>query len=149
MDQSVLAEDPPDGGVEIGLAREIGLLQGGVERDGRGAGSESLDGRLERGFADIRERMEKVERRWEEDEKARRREWEALEGRTMTTIEEHRHYNDGLLRKMSVMTEAQINILREFSEDMQREFAEGRAQLRANTEAVLKMLDGLPPAGNG
>ena len=108
-----------------------------------------LDERLERGVADIRERMEKVERRWEEDEKARRREWEALEGRTMTAIEEHRHYNDGLLRKMSVMTEAQINILREFSEDMQREFAEGRAQLHANTEAVLKMLDRLPPAGNG
>ncbi|HEX5526620.1 MAG TPA: hypothetical protein VFX44_05415 [Solirubrobacterales bacterium] len=105
-----------------------------------------MDARLERGFADIRQRMEKVERRWEESEKARKREWEELEGRMMTATEEHRHYNDGLLRKMTVMTDAQINILREFSEDMQKEFAEGRAQLQANTEAVLKMLDRLPPS---
>jgi hypothetical protein len=104
-----------------------------------------MDERLERGFAEIRQRMEKVERRWEADEKARKQEWEKLEGRMMTATEEHRHYNDGLLRKMTVMTDAQIGILREFSEDMQREFAEGRAQLRANTEAVLKMLDRLPP----
>jgi hypothetical protein len=104
-----------------------------------------MDERLERGFAEIRQRMRKVERRWEEDEKVRRREWEELEGRMMTVTEEHRHYNDGLLRKMTVMTDAQINVLREFSEDMQREFAEGRAQLQANTEAVLKMLDRLPP----
>ncbi len=105
-----------------------------------------MDARLERGFADIRQRMEKVERRWEESEKARKREGEEFEGRMMTATEEHRHYNDGLLRKMTVMTDAQINILREFSEDMQKEFAEGRAQLQANTEAVLKMLDRLPPS---
>ncbi len=105
-----------------------------------------MDQRLERGFSEIRQRMEKAERRWEEGEKARRRECEQLEGRMMTATEEHRQYNDGLLRKMTVMTDAQINILREFSEDVQREFSEGRAQLQANTEAVLKMLDRLPPS---
>lgn len=103
-----------------------------------------MDERLERGMKEIQSRLQKIECRWEEDEAARRREWEELEGRMMTATEEHRHYNDGLLRKMTVMTNAQINILREFSEDMQKEFAEGRAQLRANTEAVLKMLDRLP-----
>jgi hypothetical protein len=103
-----------------------------------------MDERLERGMKEIQARLEKIERRWEEDEAARRREWEDLEGRMMTATEEHRHYNDGLLRKMTVMTNEQISILREFSEDMQKEFAEGRAQLRANTEAVLKMLDRLP-----
>lgn len=114
-----------------------------------------MDQRLERGCKEIRQRLEKIERRWEEDEKARKREWEELEGRMMTATEEHRHYNDGLLRKMSIMTEQYIGILREFSEDMQMQFAKGwadaaesRAQLRANTEAVLKMLDRLPPAAD-
>ena len=111
-----------------------------------------MDKRLERGCREIRARVEKAERHWEEDEKERKREWEELEGRLMTAAEEHRHYNDGLLRKMAVMTEAQIGILREFGEDMHQEFAkiaaqldEGRAETRAQTEAILKMLDRLPP----
>jgi len=104
-----------------------------------------MDERLERRFAEILEHMEKAERRWEEDERARKREWEELEGRAMTAMEEHRHYNDGLLRKMSVMTVTELNILHEISEDMKRGFAEGRAESRAQTEAILKMLDRLPP----
>jgi hypothetical protein len=108
-----------------------------------------MDQRLQRGCKEIRQRLEKIERRWEESEKARKREWEELAGRMMTATEEHRHYNDGLLRKMAVMTEEYIGILREVSADLQREFAEGRAQLQSNTEAVLKMLDRLPPTSSG
>lgn len=104
-----------------------------------------LDARLARRHVEIRSRLEGVERRWREAEEGRRREWEALEGRLMNAYEEHRHFNDGLLRKMTVMTEEYIEILREGGAIFQREMAEGRAQLRANTEAVLKALDRLPP----
>jgi hypothetical protein len=98
---------------------------------------------------EIRARLEKVEQRWEEGEEARRREWEALEGRLMNAYEENQHFNDGLLRKMTVMTEEYIRILREGGAIFQKEMAEGRAQLRANTEAVLKALDRLPPPQGG
>lgn len=101
-----------------------------------------------RGQAEIRARLEKVERRWEEGEEARRREWEALEGRLMTAYEKNQHHSDGLLRKMTVMTQEYIAILHEERmaiRALQSEAAEGRAQLRANTEAVLKALDRLPP----
>jgi len=104
-----------------------------------------MDERLERAQVEIRARLEKVELRWQEDEQARRREWEALEGRYMTAQEEHRHFNDGILRKMTVMTDEYIQIMREGAAALQREIAEQRAQIRANTEAVLKVLDRLPP----
>jgi hypothetical protein len=102
--------------------------------------------RLERRQVEIRMRLEKVEQRWKEGEEALRREWEALEGRLMDAYEGNRHHNDGLLRKMTVMTEEYIKILREGGAIFQEEMAEGRAQLRANTEAVLKALGRLPPA---
>lgn len=98
---------------------------------------------------EIRARLEKVEQRWEEGEEARRREREALEGRLMNAYEKNQHFNDGLLRKMTVMTEEYIRILREGGAAFQKEMAEGRAQLRANTEAVLKALDRLPPPQPG
>lgn len=100
---------------------------------------------LARRQVEIRSRLEGVERRWEDGEKARRREWEALEGRLMNAYEKNQHFNDGLLRKMTVMTEEYIKILREGGAIFQKEMAEGREQLRANTEAVLKALDRLPP----
>lgn len=104
-----------------------------------------MDERLERSHAEIRGRLETIEGHWEEDEEARRREWEALEGRLMTAQEEHRHFNDGILRKMTVMTEEYIRIMREAGAALQREIAEQRSQIRANTDAVLKALDRLPP----
>jgi hypothetical protein len=104
-----------------------------------------MDKRLERGFTEIMGRMEEAERRWEEDERARKREWEELEGRAMTAMEEHRHYNDGLLRKMDAMTVFQANIIREISEDQQKGFAEIQSEGRANREALLHLLDRLPP----
>lgn len=98
--------------------------------------------------AEIRARLGRVEQLWREGEQARRREWEALEGRVMNAYEENRHFNDGLLRKMTVMTQEYIEIMNEERmaiRALQGEIAEGRAQLRANTEAVLKALDRLPP----
>ncbi len=98
--------------------------------------------------SEIRARLETVEERWEEGEQARQREWEELEGRLMNAYEKHEHFNDGLLRKMTVMTQEYISILHEERgaiRALQDEAAEGRAQLRANTEAVLKALDRLPP----
>jgi hypothetical protein len=105
-----------------------------------------MDQRLERGFIELMGRMKEAERRWERDELARRREWEELEGRAMTAMEEHRHYNDSLLRKMDVMLTVELNILREISEGMEKGRAEARAENRANIEALMKMLDRLPPS---
>jgi hypothetical protein len=101
---------------------------------------------FERSLAEIRARTEQVERHWEKSEEARRREWERLEGRLMTAEEKHQRFNDALLRKNTMMTQAFLAILDEGREEFRQEFAEGRAQMRANTEAVLKALDRLPPA---
>jgi hypothetical protein len=101
--------------------------------------------RLERGQAEIRARLAKVEQRWQEGEEARRQEWEALAGRLMDAYEENRHYNDGLLRRDAMMTEEFILILREGREEARAEAAENRAEIRANTEAVLRLLDRFPP----
>ncbi len=70
---------------------------------------------------------------------------ETLEGRLLTVEEERKLFYDGLFRKMTVMTSEYIAVLREFGHEMRTELSEQRAQLRANTEAVLKMLDRLPP----
>ena len=104
-----------------------------------------MDERMKQGFTELLGRMEVAERHWEEDERARRKEWEELKGRAMTAMEEHRHYNDGLLRKMDVMLTVQLNISREISEDIERGRAEAREENRAHTEALMKMLDRLPP----
>jgi hypothetical protein len=108
-------------------------------------GRHEFEQRLEKGLEEINQRLGRVERRWEKEEEERRREWEALAGRLMTTEERHQHYHDGLLRKMAVLTNEQLNILREFGEDLRRHFEESRAEWRANREATLKMLDRLPP----
>ena len=104
-----------------------------------------MNERMKRGFVELLGRMEEAERRWEESEGARKREWEELEGRAMTAMEEHRHYNDGLLRKMDVMLTVELNILNEISEKLEKGRAEARAENRANIEALMKMLDRLPP----
>jgi len=104
-----------------------------------------MNKRLEQRFVEILGRMEMAERRWKEDERSRRREWEELEGRAMTAMEEQRHYNDGLLRKMDVMTVIELNILREISEDLKKGFAEVQSEGRAHREALWRLLDRLPP----
>lgn len=105
----------------------------------------AMDERMERRFAELMGRMEEAERRWEEDEQARKREWEELEGRAMTAMEEHRHYNDGLLRKMSTMSVVEVNMLREISEDLKKGFAEIQSEGHAHREALWRLLDRLPP----
>jgi sugar-specific transcriptional regulator TrmB len=100
---------------------------------------------FERSLAEIQARTEQVERHWERSEEARRREWERLEGRLMTAEEKRKRFDDALLRKNTMMTQAFLAILDEGREEFRQEFAEGRAQMRANTEAVLKALDRLPP----
>jgi hypothetical protein len=46
---------------------------------------------------------------------------------------------------MTVMTEHYIQIMREGGAALQLEITEQRAQIRANKDAVLKVLDRLPP----
>lgn len=104
---------------------------------------------FERSLAEIQARTEQVEKHWEKSEEARRREWERLAGRLMTAEEKRKRFDDALLRKNTMMTQAFLAILDEGREEFRQEFAEGRAQMRANTEAVLKALDRLPPADAG
>ena len=104
-----------------------------------------MDERLERRFTELMARMKEAERRWEEEERARKREWEELEGRVMTAMEEHRHFNDGLLRKMSVMSVVEVNMINEISEDLKKGFAEIQSEGRAHREALWRLLDRLPP----
>lgn len=108
--------------------------------------------RIDEGRREIRERIETVEHRCKKAEETRRQEWEDLKGRVMTAQEEQQHHSDGMLRLMSAMTDEYVTIIRAIGDDMRQGFAElregdeeGRAQLRANTEAVLRMLDRLPP----
>jgi hypothetical protein len=106
--------------------------------------------RVERCHIDLRTRLERVERRCAADEETRRRGWSELEGRLMTADEKRQLFDDNLFRKMSMMTSEYIKILQEEGQALralQIEIAEGRAQIRANTEAVLKVLDRLPPSG--
>jgi hypothetical protein len=109
--------------------------------------------RVEEGREEIRERIERVEQCCKETEAARRRDWEELEGRMMTAEEARKHHSDGILRLMSAVTDEYVTIIRSIGDDMRQGFAkvgaqldEGRAETRAQTEALLRMLDRLPPA---
>lgn len=104
-----------------------------------------FDRRLEEGRREIRERVERVEERCRKAEDARRREWEKLEGRVMTAQEKQEHYSDGFLRMLAAMTEEYVTIARSINEDMRAGFAESRAENKAQTEALLRVLDRLPP----
>ncbi len=109
--------------------------------------------RTDRRGVEFREMLENIERRWKEGEEARRREWEALEGRAMTAWEKIEHSLDGLLRKTTMITQEQIAMNWKVAEETREEFREGFAEIkqemRANREATLKMLDRLsePPFG--
>lgn len=115
-----------------------------------------FDRRLEEGRREIRERIERVEHRCQKAEEARRREWEELEGRVMTAQEEQKHRSDGFLRLLATMTDEYVSIARSIDEDIRTgfaesraEFAESRAENKAQTEALMRMLDRLPPRDNG
>lgn len=117
---------------------------------------EALDMELERGKRDferrvegvgreIQERIERVEERCKKEEKARRSEWEKLEGRMMTAEENQQRRSDELLRLTTAVGHEHIKIIRALGEDMHNEFQETRAENRAQSDALLKMMDRLPP----
>ncbi|HET7509397.1 MAG TPA: hypothetical protein VFJ65_04030 [Solirubrobacterales bacterium] len=115
-----------------------------------------FDRRVEEGRGEIQARIEGAERCCKEVEEARRRDWEELKGRMMTAEEKRQYEIDYIQRLFATLTDEYVNIIRSVGEDMRQGFAEnraeaeeGRAQLRANTEAVLRMLDRLPPGTVG
>ena len=104
------------------------------------------DQRVEQVGREIQERIEKVERRCKESEEARRKDWERLEGRVMTAQEEQERRSDEFLRLVNAVGNEHLKIIADLSDDMSRRFAEVRGENRAHTEALLRMLDRLPPA---
>jgi hypothetical protein len=112
--------------------------------------------RLEETGGEIREHLERVHQCCKEAEGVRRCEWEKLKGRLMTAEEKHQFEMDNIRLLFARMTDEYVKVIRAASADIKREFAEGReearaaaeesrAENRAQTEALLKMLDRLPP----
>jgi hypothetical protein len=111
-----------------------------VERSRR-----EFEKRLEEGHLEIVEHMERVLRCCRESEEARRRHWEELKGRLMSAEEQRRFELDNIQMLFTTMTREHVNVIAAASEDMERRFAEGRSENKAHTEALLKLLDRLPP----
>jgi hypothetical protein len=111
-----------------------------VERSRR-----EFEQQLEEGHVEIVEHLERVLRCCREAEEARRRDWEELKGRLMTTEEQRRFELDSIQMLFATMTREHVRVIAAASEDMERRFAETRGENRAHTEALLKMLDRLPP----
>ncbi len=109
---------------------------------------EDFERRLEEGRGAIREQIERVERRCTEAEETRRRDWEELKGHLITEAEKRQYESDSIQRLFAALTVEYVNVVRSAGEDVKREFAEGRAEARAQTEAILKLLDRLPPEGS-
>lgn len=103
------------------------------------------DQRIEQIGREIRERLEKVEQRCKESEEARRKRWERLEGRVMTAEEKQERRSDEFLRLVTAVGHEYLKIIADLSDDMTRRFEETRGENRAHTEALLKVLDRLPP----
>ncbi len=106
---------------------------------------EDFDRRLEEGRGAIRTQIERAERHCREVEEARRRDWEELKGHLATEGEKRQFESDSVQRLLAALTDEYVKVVRSAGEDMKREFAEGRAEARAQTEAILKLLDRLPP----
>jgi hypothetical protein len=108
--------------------------------------------RLEEGHLEIVEHLERVLRCCREAEESRKRDWEELNGRLMTVEEQGRFGLDSIQMLFTTMTQEHVKVINAAVEDMERRFAEsraenkeGRAENRAHTEALLKLLDRLPP----
>ncbi|HEX5592370.1 MAG TPA: hypothetical protein VFX35_03370 [Solirubrobacterales bacterium] len=104
------------------------------------------DQRLEQIGRELRERIEKVERRCKESEEARRAQWEQIEGRVMTADEKQERRSDEFLRLANALALEHLKMIGDLSDDMTRRSEESREENRAQSEALLKMLDRLPPA---
>jgi len=105
--------------------------------------------RLEEGRGDLVKRIEELQRILREGGKARRREWEELNGRLMTAEEKRQFENDHIQRVLVQMTDAHVKTIQAAREDLERAFAEIRAENKAQREATLRMLDRLPPPESG
>ena len=103
------------------------------------------DQRLEQIGRALQERIEKVERRCKEAEEARRAEWEQLEGRVMTADEKQERRTDEFLRLANALALEHSKMIGELSAYMTRRSEEAREENRAQNEALLKVLDRLPP----
>jgi hypothetical protein len=119
-------------------------------------GNRDFERRMEERGGEICERLEAAERCFKEAEEPRRLAWEKFEGRMMTAAEKHQFELDGIRRVSAQMTDEYVKVIRAAGNDMQRRFAqveaqidenraEARAGARAQTEALMKMLDRLPP----
>jgi len=111
-----------------------------VERSRR-----EFERRLEEGHEEIVEHLERTLRCCREAEEARRHDWEELNGRLMTAEEQRRFELDSIQTLFATMTREHVRVIAAASEDMERRFAETRGENRAHTEALLKVLDRLPP----
>lgn len=103
------------------------------------------DQRLKQIGREIRQRIEKAECRCQESEEARRKDWEQLEGRVMTAQEQQERRSDEFLRLINAVGYEHLKIIADLSDDMSRRSAEAREENRAHTEALLRVLDRLPP----
>jgi hypothetical protein len=108
-------------------------------------GQRDFERRMEETGGEILERLERAERCCKEAEEARRRDWEELKGRMMTAEEKHQFELDGIQRQFTTMTYEYVKVISSAREDMERENAERRAESRAQTDALLKLMDRLPP----
>jgi hypothetical protein len=112
-------------------------------------GKRDFERRMEETGNEVRERLERAERCCKEAEEERRRSWEEFEGRVMTAHEKHQFELDGIQRLFATMTTEYVKVVQAVGEDMRRGFAEdreaAREENRPHTEALLKMLDRLPP----
>ena len=101
--------------------------------------------RVEKDRGEIRARLERLQQSCKEAGEERRREWEELKGRVMTAEERRRHESDEFLRLMATMTDEHVKIVRAVGEDLKQGFAEVQSEGRAHREALLRLLDRLPP----
>ncbi|HEV2789785.1 MAG TPA: hypothetical protein VGV69_00620, partial [Solirubrobacterales bacterium] len=108
----------------------------------------AFEQRVEKECREIRERLERVERCCKDAEDARRRDWEELKGRMMTADEERKHQSDGILRLMSKVTAEHLAISHSIGDELRQGFAESRAEGKAQSEAIMRILDRLPPPEN-
>jgi hypothetical protein len=85
-------------------------------------------------LARINARFEQSDRRWEE----RDRRWEEL-------MKENRRFNDALLERHARITTELISAIQTGFASLQAEIADQRRQIQAQTQALLHVLDRLPP----
>jgi hypothetical protein len=97
--------------------------------------------RIDRTLDRIDSRIEQSERRWQ----TRDHEWKSL-------AEDNRRFNDALLERHAGITAAMIASLERSTEEntarslaLQAEIADQRALIQAQTEAIMQVIDRLPP----